>query len=311
MSSRTLVNISRTLFNRPVFLTEEWASVLLSAARSELNIDLITTSSGNRFDRFDMDAIASNARAAVDSSRAERDRPRVYDIIDGIAMIPVDGTLTKSWGLDPYSGFTGYDGIKTKLVSAFEDDAVDGVFMDIDSPGGAVSGCFDLVDLMYALRESNTKPIACIANEQACSAAYAIFSAGTPGLRWAPRTGEVGSIGVLQMYTNVEKAMQKQGVDVTIFRAGARKAEGNPYETMSEDAVARVLETLEDMRTMFIDTVARNLTTANADVDALKKTIRETEGLTYIGRHARDIALIDEVGTEDQLWAQLMRSVGR
>lgn len=303
---RQLVNVSRQLFNRAVFVTEDWASVLLSAARSELNVDLITTTEGVRIDRMAMDEIARAARGAVDAKPTEAERAyQINTIIDGIAIIEVSGTLTKTWGLDPYSGFTGYDGIKAKLISAYEDDSVRAIMLDIDSPGGAVAGCFDLVDLIYALREDGAKPIAAIANEQACSAAYAIMSAATPGLRFVPRTGEVGSIGVLMMHTDVQQALQQEGVKVTIFRAGKHKAEGNPYETMSTETVSRIQAELEEMRDLFINTVARNLTSAGGNVDDMKKIVRETEGLTYIGTHARAIGLVDAVGSEDQLWAQL------
>jgi signal peptide peptidase SppA len=303
--NRSLVRVSQQLFNQPAFVTEKWASVLLSAVRSELNIDLITRTDGSTLDRVGMDRLARDAREAVDIRDDRRAQYRVYEVNDGVAVIPIEGTLTRTWGLDPYSGFTGYDGIKTKLVAAMEDEDVKAIMLDIDSPGGAVSGCFDLVDLIYALREDNVKPIGAIANEMACSAAYAIFSAATPGYRFVPRTGEVGSIGVLMMHTDVQKALALDGIGVTIFRAGKWKAEGNPYENLKEPTIERIQQTLDEMRDLFIDTVARNLTSRGGDVDAMKKTVRETEGLTYIGRHARDIGLVDEVGSEDQLWARL------
>jgi signal peptide peptidase SppA len=307
---RSLVNISRQLFNRPAFVTEHWASVILSAARSELNIDLITTTEGQRIDRFGMKSLADAAREAVDAKPMNEERDyQINTVLSGIAVIEVSGTLTKSWGLDPYSGFTGYDGIKAKLIAAYEDDTIDAIMLDIDSPGGAVAGCFDLVDLIYALREEGEKPIAAIANEQACSAAYAIMSAATPGLRFVPRTGEVGSIGVLMMHTDVQQALQQEGVKVTIFRAGKHKAEGNPYETMSQDTVDRIQAELDEMRDLFINTVARNLATPERDVDAMKKIVRETEGLTYIGSHARALGLVDAVGSEDQLWTQLQKVI--
>ena len=47
--------------------------------------------------------------------------------------------------------------------------------LDIDSPGGEVSGCFDLVDTIAAAR--GQKPIWSIVDDCACSAAYAIASA--------------------------------------------------------------------------------------------------------------------------------------
>lgn len=307
MSSRSLSRVASQIFNRPALMTERWACALIASARSQLNVDLIRRVEGPVLDVAGMDALMLEARADAD----ERESRRIYAVHDGVAIIPVEGTLTRSWGLDPYSGFTGYDGIKAKLVAAMDDSSVDAILLDIDSPGGAVAGLFDLVDLIYAFREANVKPIATIANEMACSAAYAIFSAGSPGLRFATRTADVGSIGVLYMHTNVEKALAQDGVEVTIFRAGEKKARVNSVEAIPDWAEKRINDELEKIRTIFVDTVARNLATAVASEDALKKTIRETEGLTYIGTDARGIGLVDAVGSEDQLWSRLLKQLGR
>lgn len=301
---RSLTHVSRQLFNTPVLVTEPWACTLLAAARSELNVDLILSSEGTTLDKVAMEALQAQAMADVDV-RDDRRAGKVYDVVNGVAIIPIEGTLTRSWGLDPSSGFTGYDGIKTKFVSAMEDEDVSAIMLDIDSPGGAVAGLFDLCDLMYAYRQDSDKIVGAIANEQACSAAFALFTCATPGYRFVPRTGDIGSVGVLMMYTNVEKALQQDGVDVTIFRAGKMKARMNPYEQIPKEIVDKVNEELEEIRTLFIDTAARNLARPGDDVSTLKKTIRETEGLTYIGSSARAVGLADEVGSEDQLWTLL------
>lgn len=302
--NRSLVNVSRQLFNRPLLVTEEWATALLSAARSELNVELIINSEGREFDAAGMRHVAEEAREAVDV-REDRRAGKVYQVTDGVAVIPIEGTLTRSWGLDSYSGFTGYDGIKAKFVSAMEDADVEAIMLDIDSPGGAVAGLFDLVDLMYAFRESNVKPVGAIANEMAASAAYALYTTATPGLRFVPRTADVGSIGVVYMHTDVQKALQQEGIEVRIFRAGKWKAEGNAYEDMKPETAKRIQQDLDEIRALFVKTAARNLAREGDDVAQIKKTILETEGLTYIGPHARALGLADTVGSEDQLWTQL------
>lgn len=310
MRKRSLVHVSRQLFNTPAMVTERWATVLVGAARSELNVDVLIDSESRVMDHLALQSMVADAKEAVTEREARR-AGKVYEMLDGIAIIPIEGTLTRSWGLEPESGFTGYDGIKTKFVSAMEDDDVEAIMLDIDSPGGAVSGLFDLVDTMYEFRQANVKPVAAIANEMACSAAYAIFTCATPGLRFVPRTAEVGSIGVLMMHTDVQKALQQQGIEVRIFRAGKWKAEGNPYEDMAPETAQRIQDDLDEIRELFINTAARNLARDGEDVEGLKKTIRETEGLTYIGRHARDLRLADTVGSEDQLMTQLLARLGR
>lgn len=304
---RPLVRVAGQILNRPIAITEAWASVIISAVRSELNVNLLTTTEGITLDGIGMDALAMGGRDAVSRRNVRRQERKIYPEADGVAIIEVSGTLTKNWGIDSYSGFTGYDGIKTKLIAAMDDDDIDAILLDVDSPGGAVSGCFDLVDLIHACNKKNGgKLIAAVANEQACSAAYAIMSAADPGWRFCPRTGEVGSIGVLLLHADVQKALEMEGVKVTIFRAGEHKAEGNAYEDIAEDTAQRIQTTLDEMRDIFIDTVARNLAVRKSDVAALKKSVRETEALTYIGAHARVEGLVEEVASEDQVWTRLM-----
>lgn len=309
---RPLVRVAGQILNRPIATTEAWASVIISAVRSELNVNLLTTTEGITLDTLGMDALAMHSRMSIDKRRAKREERKIFPEANGVAIIEVSGTLTKNWGVDSYSGFTGYDGIKAKLIAAMDDDAIDAILLDIDSPGGAVAGCFDLVDLIHACNKKNGgKLIAAVANEQACSAAYAIMSAADPGWRFVPRTGEVGSVGVLLLHADVQKALEMEGVKVTIFRAGKWKAEGNPYEDIAEETRERIQMTLDEMRDIFIDTVARNLAFRKSDVAGLKKTIRETEALTYIGNHAREQGLVEEVASEDQAWDRLMERLGR
>jgi ClpP class serine protease len=75
-------------------------------------------------------------------------------------------------------------------------------------PGGEVSGCFDLVDAIYAIR--GKKPIWGILNEYAYSAGYAIASACD--YVTVPRTGGVGSIGVITMHVDMSKAIDSAGL---------------------------------------------------------------------------------------------------
>ena len=59
------------------------------------------------------------------------------------------------------------------LADARDDPGIRGILLDVDSPGGEVGGLFDLADEVYAVREQ--KPCYAIANDEAFSAAYAIW----------------------------------------------------------------------------------------------------------------------------------------
>ena len=76
-----------------------------------------------------------------DFSGPGRARQTGYDLVGPVAVIQVEGTLVQKLGtLRPYSGMTGYDGIRQNFLEALSDPAVEAIVLDIDSPGGEVAG---------------------------------------------------------------------------------------------------------------------------------------------------------------------------
>ncbi len=50
---------------------------------------------------------------------------RFYQVVNGIAVLPVTGTLVhKLGGMRPFSGMTGYDGVTARLQQAVSDPEV-------------------------------------------------------------------------------------------------------------------------------------------------------------------------------------------
>jgi signal peptide peptidase SppA len=302
--NRSLARVTQQILNRPLLTTPRHASLILSALRSELNLALVHQVDGTSLDRAAMEMVAAEGRGSADERSSRRDKDyKIFEEQQGIAIIPITGTLMKNWGLEPYSGNTGYDGIKMKLMAAMEDPDISAIYLDIDSPGGVVAGCMDLADLIFACNEkSGGKPIWAIANEQMCSAAFALGCSADKV--FAPRTAEVGSVGVLWLYTNVQDALAEAGIRVRIFRAGKFKAMGNAYEDMDKDTADRIQTELDEMREIFVETVARGRGMS-------KKAVRDTEALTYMGAHARDAKFATEVASDDQVWAQMVQRFGR
>ncbi|NYZ70223.1 S49 family peptidase, partial [Endozoicomonas sp. SM1973] len=242
-------------------------------------------------DRLVIESLVSgeNQLSAIELKQAATEfEPRehkLYQVNQGIAIIPVVGTLTHKYGhLDPYSGMTGYDGIQRKLAEAINDSDIQGILLDINSPGGSVSGCFDLADLIYQARQY--KPIWALVDEQACSAAYALASAANEII--LPRTGMVGSIGVLLAHTDQSELLAKEGINVTLIHAGAHKADGNPFEPLPNNVKADLQSEINDIYGLFIETVSRH---RQLDTEAIKNT----EAKVFTGQAAIDVGLADRV----------------
>ncbi len=176
-----------------------------------------------------------------------------YAIVDGVAVIPITGVLVHrgAW-IGNSSGQTSYEGIRAALETAIDDPAVKGIALEIDCFGGEVSGCFDLADYIRAL--GGVKPVRAFVAENAYSAAYAIAAQADQII--LPRTGGVGSIGVLTMHVDVSGAMKKEGVAISLIHAGEHKVDGHPYAALPDDVRGEWEAEMEGLREIFAETVA-------------------------------------------------------
>lgn len=217
---------------------------------------------------------------------------RPYKVKGGTLMIPIEGVLLNRFGW-AIGYATGYEYIRAAMRRGMDDEKVERIVLNVNSPGGLVSGNFDLSDEMFGMR--GRKPILAVANDAAYSAAYSLASAAD---RIAvTRSGGVGSIGVVTMHADFSKALEKNGVKVTMIYAGKHKVDGNPYEPLSEDVRKRMQERIETLYSDFVSIVARN-----RDMD--EKKVRATEAATFMGSEATENGLADEVASfEDAIIA--------
>jgi ClpP class serine protease len=141
--------------------------------------------------------------------------------------------------------------VAAQLDAALADPAVNGIALEIDSHGGEVAGAFDLADRIRAARAR--KPVRAFVAEAALSAGYAIASQADRII--LPRTGEVGSIGVVTMHVDMSGALADGGYAVTLIHAGAHKVDGNPFEPLPDTVRAEWQADLESVRQIFVATV--------------------------------------------------------
>ncbi len=266
-------------FNQPLAVDASYARTFFSALAHRLGgVEKLVDLNGNVLDGKAMQ---------VEASSFNKSRPtnRNYQLVDGIAVIPVDGSLVHKLGaLHPYSGMTGYDGLYRKLNEAMSDDGVRGVMLDIDSPGGMVSGCFDLADMIARFRE--IKPIWSLGYDMHCSAAQMVASACSR--RLITQTGVAGSVGVIMAHTNIEAMLENQGTEITLITAGKHKADGNPYQALPKAVREKWENQLETLRQIFATKAANYMGKEVSDVLA-------TEAETFEGQAAIDVGFADEL----------------
>lgn len=205
---------------------------------------------------------------------------------DGIAVIHVDGSLsyrsnfwTAAFGMDTYNS------IEAAFDEVAANPAVFGILLDINSPGGEVSGCSDLADKIFAMR--GTKPYGIVARTGGlmCSAAYWLGSSCEKVFTAA--NGTLGSIGVLCAYAKEGKSLNVVVSDLSPNKAATPD---------TEKGLALVKKELNDLAEVFISAVAKNRGTSFEDVLA-----NYGQGGVFIGQKAVEAGLADGVASIDEV----------
>ncbi|HUC17787.1 MAG TPA: S49 family peptidase, partial [Acetobacteraceae bacterium] len=291
MSHDRFPHLAQRLFNVPLAIRPEKAEIIVAALADRLGVTRLRRGDGSLM------ALAPMLAAADDEEG--REAASGYDLVAGVAVIPVCGTLVQRLGtLRPFSGMTGYDGIRQNFLAALADGKAGAIMLDIDSPGGEVAGCFDLADTIWRARGS--KPVWAVVNEMACSAAYALASA-TDRIT-VPRTGVVGSVGVIALHVDLSKALEEAGITVTLIQYGARKSDGSEVIPLAPEARNRFQTDIDAVGKLFVNTVARN-----RKLDAAK--VQVTEAGTFLGAAGVAAGFADGVMAPDEAFRALARTI--
>ena len=289
----TFAHLSQRVFNTPLALHPQKAEVAVAALAQRLGIARVFREDGRAIGAFDDDEFFE---------RPARPERRGYDLVAGVAVLQVEGMLVQKTGtLRPYSGMTGYDGLRTNFLTALKDPEAHAVVLDLNSGGGEVSGCFDLVDTIHDAR--GEKPVWGICGDHAYSAAYALASACDRVT--VPRTGGVGSVGVITMLVDYSQALSDSGLAVHFVHYGDRKAlEGRQsYQGVKPDLLKRLQADVDAMGDLFVRTVARNR-------GLTPEAVRATQADYYLGAAGVEAGLADAVMAPDEAFRALLAELG-
>ena len=158
----------------------------------------------------------------------------------GIALIPVYGPL------DNVASFFGFDvmsypELSSKLKEAVDSEGISSIVLLINSPGGVVSGLYELCDQIKAA--CGKKKVVSMITGYGCSAAYAIAcSASEVYIEKDAMTGSCGAYTECISY-DPEYMKREEGILSRIFRsANAPKKNADPVtdKSAAEDTQARI-----------------------------------------------------------------------
>lgn len=185
-------------------------------------------------------------------------------------------------------------------IKEAEDAKVKGVLLIVDSPGGAVAPS---VEMALTIKRLKTKmPVVTYAAGTIASGSYyaSIWSnkiIANPG-------STVGSIGVLFEGANVEGLMKKLGVESQVIKAGEYKEAGTMFRKWNPKEKQHIEALINDTYAMFTEDVA------NARRLDINKTNSFANAQVFTARVAKQVGLIDDLGTRHDAEAELFKLTG-
>jgi signal peptide peptidase SppA len=249
-------------------------------------------------------ALEAEIKIAAGPMREDEDEdeesPRLLAVSDGLAIITIKGPLVNNDS--PYLrmfGVTGYPEIRDAVLAAVSDPEVKQILLDIDSGGGAVSGCADTATLIRSAHK--VKPITTYGETMASAAYWLGCSAGKV---YSGKASLIGSIGVKATFREYSKKNEMEGVTVTVIRAGKYKALADSNEPLSPEGEAQIQAMADASYGVFVEHVAemRGRTYEYTD-----KTM--ADGQEFIGQAAVDVGLTDGITTFDAVVGGLKKKI--
>ncbi len=205
-----------------------------------------------------------------------------------IAVIPLNGPIQSGEA----SLFFGGSVITPQLVRnqlerARQDDAVKAVVLQIESPGGVVAACQEIVNEI----ERMEKPVVVSMESLAASGGYFI-SAKADKIVALPAT-LTGSIGVIAQVPNIKGLYEKLGIEMEVFKAGKYKDMYAGLRELTPEERELLQEMTDQLYDQFVQLVAESRDLSEDEVRAL------ATGQLYTGEQAKELGLVDELGGLD------------
>lgn len=220
-------------------------------------------------------------------------QPRV-ELHGSVAVIPVYGPLAQNISpLLKYFGFVDYLDVARALRKAAGE--ADTVVLDFDSPGGTVTGAYELQQLIKRLGQKGLV-ITSFTNSMRASGAELISTSCS--IVTATPSAIVGSIGTMMSFDDLSVMFADMGISVELFASGPYKGMGTPGTSLSGEQEFWIQSNVERLADEF-----KSLVQVYRDVDE-----QYMQGQTFRGSEAESIHLIDYLADSREAFIASLQS---
>lgn len=235
---------------------------------------------------------------AIERRRGQRaEDARHVRIRDGVAIVPIMGPIFPRANLfTEISGATSLQTMAQDLQKMAERTDVKAVLLNVDSPGGVVTGVDEMAGMIAEVAAQ--KPVTAYVGGTGASAAYWLAAAANEIV--VSRTGQVGSIGVVATIPKQQTPDEMGVMDFEIVSSNAPEKRPDPETSEGRRAV---IERIDEIERIFIDSVAENRGVSRETV--IKDFGR---GNVMVGGVAVRRGMANRIGTFEETLARLQQT---
>ncbi|MCU0590853.1 MAG: signal peptide peptidase SppA [Desulfobacterales bacterium] len=215
-----------------------------------------------------------------------------------VGVIVAQGVILD--GIQP-AGKIGGHSLASLIRQTRKDETIRAVVLRIDSPGGSAFAS-DTIRREIELVKSAGKPLVVSMGSVAASGGYWIASAAEE--IWAAPATVTGSIGIFSAFPTFERSLETVGVfndGVGTTRLADAFNPSRPMNSAMADALNQIMD--RGYRT-FLSRVAEGRKMNPSAVE------RVAEGRVWAGQTARDLGLVDKLGSLDDAIASAAQKAG-
>lgn len=182
-----------------------------------------------------------------------------------------------------------------------ESNAIRGILVRIDSPGGGVAASQEIYAALKKAREAGKAVVASMSSVAASGGYYIACAADTivanPG-------STTGSIGVILSFFDFADLLKKVGIRNNVIKSGRFKDIGNIARPMTAEEQRALQQYVDDAFQQFVEVVARERNLPRERVLSL------ADGRVFTGKQAFEYGLVDTLGTFEDAVQVLARMAG-
>lgn len=212
-----------------------------------------------------------------------------------VAVIHLEGALQKhasSMGSSRSSTVMA----RRSIREAASDPMIGAILLKISSPGGTSSGTQELFD--DVAKAGLSKPVVAFCDDLCASAAYWVASGSSRII--ANASALVGSIGTYAVVQDYSSAAAKEGIKVSIVKAGAFKGMGTAGTEVTPEQLAEIQRLVDSRNDFFLAGVQKGRKMPKDKVDSL------ADGRIHPANEALSMGLIDSIGSFDDALAETL-----